>query len=115
MKELIESVKKLIEDETRRCDIVSGYTMNSNHETFAYILEEVQESAIEMDGVQKELNEFWNHISRDTGYGHTNLETIQRRAILGACELIQVAQLARKGMLTWEGIEKNANKQQTEG
>lgn len=104
MDKLIEDVKKLVDEEYNRAAIKFGATNNSDHESYAVLLEELEEADAELCQVQNQLEKFWlltkandSDISK-----YSRLLEMERRAVLAACEMIQVAAMAKKAALTVE-------------
>lgn len=115
MNKLIEEVTELIEREYGRAGAKFGLTNHSDHESYAVILEELQEAEQEVARFKDALNAFWHFVKNDY-VDHDKFaecEEMNRRALLGACEMIQVAAMAKKAALTvcdraamaeaWEG------------
>lgn len=102
MDKLIEDVKQLVDEEYNRAAIKFGATNNSDHESYAVLLEELEEADAELFQVQNQLDKFWlltkandSDISK-----YSRLLEMERRAVLAACEMIQVAAMAKKAALT---------------
>ena len=102
MTKLIEEVKELVEREYGRAGAQHGLTFSSDHQAYAVILEEYQEAKTEINQLEFKLSKFWDMVKRDADnyekYG--NLTSLYTTAIYAACELIQVAAMAKKEALT---------------
>ena len=102
MTKLIEEVKELIEKEYGRAGAQFGLTNNSDHESYAILLEEVEEAKSELRCVEEYMKEFWDYVRSDFG-PHDKFVCcgdMERRALLCACEMIQVAAMAKKAAMT---------------
>lgn len=102
MTKLIEEVKELVERERGRAGAQFGLTNNSDHESYAVLLEEFQEAQTEVDTVDDKLSVFWGLVKAN-GSPETKfnvLKSMEDTAILAACELIQVAAMAKKAEIT---------------
>ena len=102
MDKLVAEVKKLVEAEYGRASAKFGCTNNSDHESYAVLLEEREEAHEECAGVDQALHYLWDLIKRNAPDEKKfeickNLET---RALLAACEFIQVAAMAKKAAMT---------------
>lgn len=74
------------------------------HEGYALIKEEIEEADQEMDRLKKKLGFLWENVKNDAeDVAQRNFEDMKSMAIAGACELIQVAAMAGKGIA---GISK---------
>lgn len=102
MKHLIELVGKVISSEYYAASIEHGQFNNSDHESYAIIREEFEESQNEVHLTAESLSQFWSCVKLDADDSAKlqSLKCLEHRATLAACELIQVAAMARKAMLT---------------
>lgn len=102
MKKLIAEVIELVEREYGRAGAKFGLTNHSDHESYAILLEELQEAKAEFDSVRKYLDEFWDYVKGDFSIDSkfACCGDMERRALLCACEMIQVAAMAKKAALT---------------
>lgn len=102
MNKLIEEVTELVEREYGRAGAKFGLTNHSDHESYAILLEEFEEAQNEMYGADKYLKEFWELVKGEyNSYGKlTCCKDMERKALLCACEMIQVAAMAKKAALT---------------
>lgn len=102
MDKLITEVVECVEREYGRAGAKFGLTNHSDHESYAVLLEEFQEASVEMKTVERQLDLFWGHTkcnNRDVDKFRL-LTQMERNAIFGACELIQVAAMAKKAAMT---------------
>ena len=108
MHKLIEEVKKCIECECSRIGEKYGFTYHTDHESYAILLEEVEEAKEEMDQLQEDMADFWKTVREDSDNNIkcAHLNDIQMSAVFAACELIQVAAVASKAIGT---IRKRAD------
>lgn len=99
---LIMEVMELVEHEYGRASAKFGPTNHSDHESYAVILEEIQEAKLNIDSFEKEMSVFWDMVkdNADDRSKCAGLRRMQSEALLGACELIQVAAMAKKAVLT---------------
>lgn len=102
MDKLISEVKELVEKEYGRASAKFGPTNNSDHESYAILLEEREEAQAECEAVDELLKHFWSQVKRNASDDDklkvcNKLETY---AMLAACELIQVAAMAKKAAMT---------------
>ena len=102
MEELISEVLNCVSNEYGRASAKFGPTNNSDHESYAIMLEEFEESQDEMHHLKDEMTAFWNSIKLNSSDKVKLYEcnTMERTAILAACEMIQVAAMARKAAIT---------------
>jgi hypothetical protein len=91
---LERGIATLIEDEIVRAENKHG-RINSPHEAYAVLLEEVQEAEEDMISVQKMLNLFWRNVRVDT-LDLSALTTIHDKSLHAALEFVQVAAVAKR-------------------
>lgn len=117
MTKLIAEVRELIEREYSRAGAEHGLTFHSDHWAYAVMLEEKEEAEAECLCVKKAMDKLWDLIKLDS-LDTSKLEVcrnIQLRAMLAACEMIQVAAMAKKEAVTinariiTEDIKKSAS------
>lgn len=112
MEKLVDEVKECIEREYGRAGAKYGLTHNSEHESYAILLEEMEEAEDELKLCKSALEKYWNQVKTDLKVDKFKLDSLNvvySRALLGACELIQVAAMAKKASLTI--CDKNAIKE----
>lgn len=102
MDKLITDVKELVQEEYSRATQKFGATNNSDHESYAVLLEELEEAQSEVTDVHFQLQRFWQltKANDDDLSKYSRLLEMGRRAELAACELIQVAAMAHKAAVT---------------
>ena len=102
MNKLIEEVTELVEREYGRAGAKFGLTNHSDHESYAILLEELQEAEQEMAQFKKSMSDFWHFVKSDYDDHDKFVECVEmhKRALLAACEMIQVAAMAKKAALT---------------
>lgn len=102
MQKLIEEVKELVEKEYGRAGVVFGLTNHSDHESFAVMMEELDEAGVEFDGFSKGLGQFWAMVKGNAPDPdkYSQLKQMELTALLAACEMIQVAAMAKKAAIT---------------
>lgn len=94
MKELKEAVRALMREEYERAAERFGESFHSPHETYAVILEEVEEAGDEFDCIRGYLAEYWDCV-KNNEVGEWPLY-IEKSAIQAAAECIQIAAMAYK-------------------
>lgn len=102
MEKLMKEVEECVEREYGRAGAKFGLTNNSDHESYAVLLEEFQEAQVELKTVERQLELFWGH-TKCNDNDHVKyrlLMQMTRNAIYGACEMIQVAAMAKKAAMT---------------
>ena len=102
MEKLVSEVNNLVEAEYGRAAAKFGCTNNSDHESYAVLLEEMQEADVEVADARVQLEKFWLLVkANDSDMSkYSRLLEMERRSVLAACELIQVAAMAKKAALT---------------
>lgn len=102
MDKLIVEVQELVEKEYGRASAKFGCTNNSDHESYAVLLEEREEAHAECEGVDGALNYLWDLIKRNAPdeKKFEICKNLENRALLAACEFIQVAAMAKKAAMT---------------
>lgn len=99
MKELRESVKMLVDKEYEQSSEKFGETYHSSHEALGVLWEEVDEAKYEMACISTHYDLFGTSVRNDDyDEQSANLNHICNTAINGACELIQVANVAQKAI-----------------
>lgn len=103
MEDLIKSVQNLASQEYDRAAIKFGLINHSDHESYSVIKEELEEARDEYTALCSSLQNFWELVKSkdaDDVDKHTELSSLLSRAILAACEFIQVAGTAYKAQQT---------------
>lgn len=102
MDKLIAEVKECEEREYGRAGARFGLTNHTDHESYAILLEEFEEAEEELLSVERYLHEFWDYVKGDFGVDDKFVccQDMEHRALLCACEMIQVAAMAKKAALT---------------
>ena len=102
MDKLMEEVKECIEREYGRAGAKFGLTNNSDHESYAVVLEELQEAKSDMECFESHMALFWELVKRNDHnlLKHECLIRMYNTALTGACEMIQVAAMAKKAAIT---------------
>ena len=102
MDKLIEDVRGLVDQEYSRAAAKFGATNNSDHESYAVLLEELEEAQAEVADVHFQLQHFWELTKANDSdlCKYSRLLELERRALLAACELIQVTAMAKKASTT---------------
>lgn len=114
MKELVDGVIRLVSEEYGRAAAEHGGAAHSPHEGYALIKEEVEEAQAEMETLNQRLGHLWTSVKSDEDqYGPHYLVYIKKAAVLGACELIQVAAMAEKALLGYEIAKEEHGNEKT--
>jgi len=103
MEKLIKSIQDIEREEYDRASEKFGAVNNSDHESFAVLFEEMQESLDEVKNTDANIQQFWQMVkSKDSGDQDKQsvLTAIENSAIFAACEFIQVAAMAYKANKT---------------
>lgn len=109
MEELFRDVQVLINDEYGRAAEKFGDVHHSDHEAFAVALEELEESADELNTMTRILYDFWSLVKSKDATDADKLRMLsglQRAATFAACEVIQVAAMALKAQKTIQQREE---------
>lgn len=93
---LQKSIGILVEEELEAARSQHGAEFNSHHEAYGVTREEIQEAGDELKRIRKLLKDVWGYIKLDLDVGEIELTEIEKRAINGAAELVQVSAMARK-------------------
>lgn len=97
MEELVKAVTALVGEEYQRAAAEHGGMAHTPHEGYALIKEEEEEAGDQMSVVSQKVTTLWWAVKADDlATQRLNLSEIRTAAILGACELIQVAAMADK-------------------
>ena len=103
MEKLIKSVQAIKEEEYGRATEKFGAVNNSDHESFAVLFEEMQESFEEVKNTDGAIQQFWQMVkNKEAGDQDKQsvLTAVENSAIFAACEFIQVAAMAYKAKRT---------------
>lgn len=102
MEKLIKDVQNLVNEEYDRASAKFGATNNSDHESYAVLLEEMEEAQSEVAEVHFQLQHFWEltKANDDDLSKYSRLLEMERRALLAACEMIQVTAMTKKAAET---------------
>lgn len=100
MNNLVRATERLVGEELERASEKFGVLHHSAHEAYAVIFEEMTEAFENMEAVENNLIEFWTGVMKnDAETQEAALETLEREAMLAACEFIQVSAMAKKARL----------------
>ena len=104
MDELIKEISRLTGEEYQRVAAEHGGAVNTPHEGYALIKEEEEEASDQVSTVTQKVRALWRSVKEDNLAAQRQyLDEIRTAAILGACELVQVAAMADKAV---EGLKK---------
>lgn len=107
MEELVKAVSALVGEEYQRAAAEHGGAANTPHEGYALIKEEVEESREQMGAVCQNITDLWCAVKADDLPRQEQcLGGLRRAAILGVCELIQVAAMTDKAMAGLRKMEE---------
>lgn len=99
MDKLREQVKALVAEEYERSSKKYGETYYSSHEALGVLWEEVDKAKYEMECIESQYDLFDESvIDNDYDWQVEYLKSIYNVAVNGACELIQVANVAQKAI-----------------
>lgn len=92
-------IKAAAEQELKRAKMEHGAVFASLHEAYGVLAEELFEVGVEVKAVNGYADRIVELIHRDDGIGLVSaLYTIKQRAILAACEMVQVAAVCEKAI-----------------
>ena len=101
MNKLIEEVSELTQREYERAAQSHGPINHSTHESYAVLKEECEEARDETLLTELYLDKYWKSVRQDDYREQVeNLEVLFNKALLAACEYIQTAAMALKGLET---------------
>lgn len=108
MQELIRETTQLVGNEYARASSKFGPVHNSDHESAAVLCEELEEVREELRELSDNYLEFWNLVKSNADKQHKQrvLKRLKNKAVLAACEAIQVAAMAYKAERTLFGEEE---------
>lgn len=111
MEELVKAISALVGEEYQRAAAEHGGAANTPHEGYALTKEEVDEAVEQVGMVRQNITELWCAVKADNFPGQEQcLAGLRRAAILGACELIQVAAMTDKAMAGLRKMEEGGAK-----
>lgn len=96
-KKTMKGVRYLVLNELDMANEINGSKFHSSHEAYAVILEEDNELYDEFREIERNLDDYWESVTKDAEDKGKLLE-IEKHAMMAACEAIQVAAMARKAM-----------------
>jgi len=101
MKKLHEDISKLVQEEYDRAAEKFGAANNSDHESFAVILEEYEESTEQARAFEITMESYWKSVKRNMPIEPMNLilQQMQEFATNAAAEWVQVAAMCYKAMM----------------
>lgn len=105
---LLMNVSLIMAQEYEDASKIHGSVNNSDHESFAVLLEEMEEATSDLFDTRTALNDFWELVKEDESTPNaklTALAEVRICAMFAACELIQVAAMAHKAELTIQTSE----------
>ena len=102
MDKLLTEVTESIEREYGRAGAKFGLTNHSDHESYAILLEEMDEAHDEFTNCHIQMEHFWDQVkgNQEDYSKHHCLTRMYTYALYAACEMIQVAAMAKKAALT---------------
>lgn len=108
MKILCDDVINLVKKEYGLASENYGAVNNSSHESYAVLLEELEEARDECIQTQLWVDRFWTSVKgNDIAKQTENLREVYIHSLLAACEFIQTSAMALKAL---ETIKHNASK-----
>ncbi|HPU18545.1 MAG TPA: hypothetical protein PLZ27_07720 [Bacillota bacterium] len=98
MESLIEQVKNTVNSELERSAEQYGRYNNSDHESYAVILEELDKAKANIELLERHFKEFWESVKSNALDSEKQelLWIIYGDALLAACEFVQVAAMVIK-------------------
>ena len=110
MEELVKAISALVGEEYQQAAAEHGDAANTPHDGYALIKEE-EEAGDQMSVVSQKVTALWWVVKADDlASQRMYLSEIRTAAILGACELIQVAAMADKAMAGLRKMEGGEGK-----
>lgn len=111
MEELMKAVSALVGEEYQRAAAEHGGAANTPHEGYALTKEEVDEAREQVGAVCQNITDLWCAVKADDLPRQEQcLVGLRRAAILGTCELIQVAAMTDKAMAGLRKMEEGGAK-----
>lgn len=106
VEELVKAITALVSEEYQRAAAEHGGAAHTPHEGYALTKEEVDEAREQMGVVCQNITDLWCAVKADDLPRQAeHLIKLRRAAILGACELIQVAAMTDKAKAGLEEVE----------
>ena len=99
--ELIEHLSEEVIGEVKRAKEEHEEFFSSNHEAYAVLKEEIEETLVEIDNIITILDKVWEYVKLDSDIGEL-ASRMQKTALLCAAELIQVSGVCDKIIRTEE-------------
>ena len=99
--ELIDNLSEEVISEVERAKEEHEEFFSSNHEAYAVLKEEIEETLVEIDNIITILDKVWEYVKLDSDIGGLALR-MQKTALLCAAELIQVSGICEKIIRTEE-------------
>ena len=105
---LLMNVSSVMQEEYKDASEIHGSVHSSDHESFAVLLEEMEEATSDLFDTRTALNDFWELVKDDESTPNaklTALAEVRICALFAACEFIQVAAMAHKAEITIQTSE----------
>ena len=99
--ELIEHLSEEVIGEVERAKEEHEEFFSSNHEAYAVLKEEIEETLVEIDNIMAVLDKIWESVKLDSNISGL-ASRMQKTALLCAAELIQVSGVCEKIIRTEE-------------
>lgn len=114
VKQLMKEVQGVIEAEYGRAGAKFGLANNSDHESYAVLLEEFQEAQEDMTVLSRRMDDFWLMVKNNESDDEKFLLLKQMEIISEefAAEAIQVAAMVKKAAITV--VDRGARKELTD-
>lgn len=102
MEQLLFEVKELIDKELKRAEDKFGAVNNSDHESYAVLLEEWEEFVQTLNGIEANLNRFWEAVKTNCSFDTKTKYLLEMKKFVESSlgELIQVAAMVKKAKNT---------------
>lgn len=103
MDKLLTDIRALVDEEYARASAKFGPVNHSAHESYAVLLEEVEEAKDEPEALDEYLKKFWEAVKGDDLMAQKiKLRFVRTCATNAAAEYVQVAAMAKKALLSLE-------------
>lgn len=99
--ELIEHLSEEVICEVEHAREEHEELFSSNHEAYAVLKEEIEETLVEIDNIITILDKIWEYVKSDSDISRLT-SRMQKTALLCAAELIQVSGVCEKIIRTEE-------------